>query len=107
MLGLDFLQKYNCLVDLRRNSVNIDGEEMYATLKRNGEHNMICISSVVVQQKLRIPPNSVFFVDVVVTKPIPGQFVIEPSEDSRLAVSAVFGENKNVSMKVINLSMSY
>ena len=59
ILGLDFMVKYNAVVDLSNNTFSLDGKTISAVLKKNGKGEQYQVSRVFLKRKVVIPPNSV------------------------------------------------
>ena len=58
LLGLDFLYHYRVDIKLSTNSININGEEIYASIVDSGETD-IKVSRVKLARRVVIPPNTV------------------------------------------------
>ena len=69
LLGLDFLSRHGCTVDLKENTVSIYGETLSAILKRNTSDEDIHVSRVTLPKSRTFPPNSVTLVQVSLDNP--------------------------------------
>lgn len=107
LLGLDFLSRHGCHVNLQQNTVTLYGEELQATLKRSISGDDIHISRVSLPESQTFPADSVTFVKVKLQQ-LPPQhmdLVIDPSrKDHGLMVSSALINSESPVLKVINSS---
>lgn len=101
ILGLDFLEAHKCIVDLRRNLVEIGNDKITASLKHMTKES-VTISRVTIQSKSIIPANSVGFVSCSLKTPIDTKYIVEPLESSNFLCSSVLGQGDTVKLKVVN-----
>jgi len=76
LLGLDFLQAEQAVIDIPRSTVQFGSNWVAATMLRSGRGD-IQIIRVTVKKKYTVPPNSVAYVPVNLDSKTQGSFVVE------------------------------
>ncbi len=108
LLGIDFLRKHSCLVDLGKNILHIGSQHIPAKLKITPDDCPIKISRVNVTRKSVIPPQSVGFVQGKMLHPHPDHYIFEPlPQREGVFVSSVYAVGNEFNVKVINDSDRY
>ena len=110
LLGLDFLSRHGCIVDLKHNTIEIYGERIPAHLKRNGSGDNIFIGRVTMGESKVFYPDTGYIIEATLQNPPsqPIELVIEPRRDKQqgLLVSASLISGNKAFLKIINPTAS-
>ena len=79
IIGLDFLSTNKALTDLSEQSINIQGMEIKAEV-RKADENAVNVARVLLQKKLRIPPHTEVQIVGKLDTSIGGNVMIQPSQ---------------------------
>ena len=80
LLGLDFLEAHQAVVDLPGNIVRLEGNDVSASMLRCGAGKDIHVCRVEVSKRITVPPYSLRHVPVRLTSSQEVDFVIEPQD---------------------------
>lgn len=101
ILGLDFFEVYKCIVDFRRNLVEIGNDKIIVSFKYMIKEFVI-ILRVIVQSKSIILVNFVGFVSCFLKIFIDIKYIVEFLELFNFLCLLVFGQGDIVKFKVVN-----
>lgn len=101
ILGLDFFKVYKCIVDFRRNLVEIGNDKIIVSFKYMIKEFVI-ILRVIVQSKSIILVNFVGFVSCFLKIFIDIKYIVEFLELFKFLCFLVFGQGDIVKFKVVN-----
>lgn len=101
ILGLDFFKVYKCIVDFRRNLVEIGNDKIIVSFKYMIKEFVI-ILRVIVQSKSIILVNFVGFVSCFLKIFIDIKYIVEFLELFNFLCLLVFGQGDIVKFKVVN-----
>lgn len=91
LLGLDFLVKHKCIVDLKDNTLQLGSCTITGMVKRTEDDNNIDIRTKFVQKRTVITPNTVFCANVALDGPSINKgmhVVLEPLKTNKTFVMA-------------------
>lgn len=101
ILGLDFFEVYKCIVDFRRNLVEIGNDKIIVSFKYMIKEFVI-ILRVIVQSKSIILVNFVGFVSCFLKIFIDIKYIVEFLELFNFLCLLVFGQGDIVKFKIVN-----
>ena len=106
---MDFLHHYQVDIKLSTDSINIIGEEIYASIVRSGETD-IKVSRVKLARRVVIPPNTVQTVSGEAEHNMEGDVILQPSnQHEHLLMPRSLGKvtNEAVPVQVCNPTNKY
>ena len=110
LLGLDFLAAHSSTIDISRNLITLEGEEIPASLRRTANGSKFKVSRVTVGKRTIIPPHSAKLTPTRLSSPADTDFVIEKYDDCQgllMAATVVKGCDPNPTVCFINLTDKY
>ena len=108
LLGMDFLLAHNGKIDLSLGEVNIDGEIIPATLRRDATGNTYRISRVFVKKRQVIPPGTFRNIPVQLDDKPETDFIISPMNREDLFIpNTLVGGESNCTLRVVNFTQKY
>ena len=98
ILGLDFLKKKGCVVDLIEDTIQIGQEVVQCSTKRDPDGNEFQVRRVTVGRRVVVPPNTAKKVAVTMPEGKAKSYVLEPKLGKGLLTpySLIRGTNNNV-----------
>lgn len=109
ILGYDFLAKHCSSINVRDNTLTIDGEEVRTVTKEDEQPEGAVVNRIMLHKRVVVPPNSIKRITGEMTSPSPSEYVIEPAGNMKgllLPASVIKGEPK-VPLYVLNDSERY
>jgi predicted aspartyl protease len=81
LLGLDFLNAHDCIVNLKLNQIEIDGKSVQAYLKRNSDGAEYQVSCIKAPKRITVPPATIVVTTFKLKQPLDRRktFVFESS----------------------------
>ena len=104
ILGLDFLKSTGSVINLANNTVMLGNEVIPASIDVD---TGLQVSRVLVKHRTVVPSNTVGFIKVKLESPIEGKFLLEADPYKNALISSVYGEGKEITVKVINDTSNY
>ena len=103
ILGLDFLLKHHCIVDIDDSTVTMDGTPVHALMKK-GPSVKYNVSRIQVAKRIVIPPKHIRNVMVECTNPSCNVYVTSPEMTDELIIPSciINGEIWPIVMEIIN-----
>ena len=103
ILGLDFLLRFNCVIDIYKGTLKIDNDVVDCWIKKNGSKDGYYVSRVVCNCTCTIPAHTRVAVPVSLSGPHGTLFVTCPTQTDSLLVPSVLLQVGNISfVEVIN-----
>ena len=84
ILGMDFLTKHKCKIDLKDDSLEIEKRDKVFAVMKGDTDQRYHVSRVTLMKKTKIPPHSMRFVSVKVQNPAPVTYAVEPAQKASL-----------------------
>ena len=84
IIGMDFLKKHKCKIDLEDDSLEIGRHDKVFAVMKGDTDQRYHISRVTLTKKTKIPSHSMQFVSVKVQNPAPVMYAVEPAQKASL-----------------------
>ena len=106
ILGLDFLKKKQCKINLEDDSLELNGtEKIFAVMKGEKSDKRYHVSRVLLAKKTTVPPHSIKVVSVKLQNPADVVYAVEPSQRSSLFIpSVVVKGEEDMTLCLLNMS---
>ena len=105
IIGMDFLKKHKCKIDLEDDSLEISRHDKVFAVMKGDTDQRYHISRVTLTKKTKIPPHSMRFVSVKVQIPAPVTYAVEPAQKASLfSPSMVVQGDDQMTFAILNMS---
>ena len=105
ILGMDFLKKHKCKIDLEDDSLEIEKRDKVFAVMKGDTEQRYHVSRVTLTKKTKIPPHSMQFVSVKVQNPAPVTYAVEPTQKASLfSPSMVVQGDDQMTFAILNMS---
>lgn len=109
ILGLDFMKRKGCIVDMTKDSFRIGGESLISSLRRNSSGEDFHLARLITNKKVVLPPNTEKWIRVALAPERDKNFVVHPESDNRglLVPHCVISGAKEVEIRLRNPTGKY